>query len=122
MMSRFTNFLTEDGEKSWRQRDEEFEQVNITKQDLITWWNAGWERLLDTLKNLQPGDLTKTTPIRNEPMPAYDALLRALAHLAYHVGQIVYLGKAIKDAQWKTKSIPKRQSQKINYKMSQQKN
>jgi len=121
MMSRFTNFLTEDGEKSWRQRDEEFEQVNITKQDLITWWNAGWERLLDTLKNLQPGDLTKTTPIRNEPMPAYDALLRALAHLAYHVGQIVYLGKAIKDAQWKTLSIPKRQSQQFNEKMAQQK-
>ena len=122
MMSRFTNFLTEDGEKPWRERDEEFEQVNITKQDLISWWNAGWERLLDTLKSLTPEDLTKITPIRNEPLPAYDALLRALAHLAYHVGQIVYLGKAIKDAEWKTLTIPKNQSKQFNEKMTQQKN
>jgi hypothetical protein len=122
MMSRFTNFLTEDGEKPWRQRDEEFEPVNMTQQDLISSWNKGWERLFETLNSLKPGDLTKTTPIRNEPMPAYDALLRALAHLAYHVGQIVYLGKAIKDTEWKTLTIPKKQSNQFNDKMAQQKN
>lgn len=122
MLSRFTNFLTEDGEKTWRKRDEEFEQSNATKQNLIDAWNEGWVRLFETLGSLQPGDLTKITPIRNEPLPAYDALLRALAHLAYHVGQIVYLGKAIKDAEWKTLTIPKKQSQQFNEKMAQQKN
>jgi len=122
MLSRFTNFLTEDGEKTWRKRDEEFEQSNATKQNLIDAWNEGWVRLFETLRSLQPADLTKITPIRNEPLPAYDALLRALAHLAYHVGQIVYLGKAIKDAEWKTLTIPKKQSQQFNEKMAQQKN
>jgi hypothetical protein len=110
MLSRFTNFLTEDGEKSWRKRDEEFEPMEVTRQDVVSFWNAGWERLFETLNSLTPEDLDKTTPIRSEPLPAYDALLRALAHLAYHVGQIVYLGKAIKDADWKTLSIPKRHS------------
>jgi hypothetical protein len=122
MLSRFTNFLTEDGEKSWRKRDEEFEQSNVTKQSLIDAWNEGWERLFETLGNLKGEDLTKTTPIRNEPLPAYDALLRALAHLAYHVGQIVYLGKATKDGEWKTLSIPKKQSRQFNEQMTQQKN
>src|SRR3954452_18161303 len=122
MLSRFTNFLTEDGEKPWRQRDEEFEPANMSKQDLISSWNKGWERLFETLDSLKPEDLIKTTPIRNEPMPAYDALLRALAHLAYHVGQIVYLGKAIKDTEWKTLTIPKKQSGQFNDKMTQQKN
>jgi len=122
MLSRFTNFLTEDGEKPWRKRDEEFEQSNVTQQSLIDAWNEGWERLFETLRNLKREDLTKTTPIRNEPLPAYDALLRALAHLAYHVGQIVYLGKAIKDGEWKTLSIPKKQSQQFNEQMAQQKN
>lgn len=122
MMSRFTNFLTEDGEKNWRKRDEEFEPMNTSKEDLISFWNTGWQRLFETLNSLKPEDLTKTTPIRNESMPAYDALLRALAHLAYHIGQIVYLGKVIKDAEWKTLTIPKRQSQQFNEKMTQQKN
>ena len=120
MMSRFTNFLTEDGEKPWRQRDEEFEPAKLNKEDLISSWNAGWERLFETLNSLKPEDLTKITPIRNEPLPAYDALLRALGHLAYHVGQIVYLGKEIKDAEWKTLTIPKKQSKQFNEKMIQQ--
>jgi Protein of unknown function (DUF1572) len=119
MMSRFTNFLTEDGEKSWRKRDEEFEQTEVTKQGLITLWNEGWERLFKTINSLNPEDLTKTIPIRNEVMPAYDALLRAQAHLAYHIGQIVYLGKMMKDADWKTLSIPKRKSNEANEKMMQ---
>jgi hypothetical protein len=122
MMSRFTNFLTEDGEKPWRQRDEEFEPINASKENLISSWNESWQRLFDTLNSLKAEDLAKITPIRNEPLPAYDALLRALAHLAYHVGQIVYLGKAIKDAEWKTLSIPKKQSKQFNEKMTQQKN
>lgn len=114
LMSRFTNFLAEDGEKPWRKRDEEFEKMNISKDELLSLWNEGWTNLLDTIKSLQAGDVMKKVSIRNEPMYVYDALLRALAHVAYHVGQIVYLGKAIKDASWKTLSIPKKQSKQFN--------
>jgi hypothetical protein len=110
MMSRFTNFLTEDGEKPWRKRDEEFEQMNVSKQNLVTFWNTGWDCLFNTLKSLKPEDLLRKVSIRNEPMSACDALLRAFAHLSYHVGQIVYLGKIIKDAEWKTLSMPKKKS------------
>ena len=121
LMSRFTNFLTEDGEKPWRKRDEEFEQMNVSKQDLISSWNTGWNSVFSTLNNLQPSDVMKKVSIRNEPMNAYDALLRALAHLSYHVGQIVYLGKEIKDSGWKSLSIPKGQSKQFNEQLTQQK-
>lgn len=107
MMSRWTNFLTEDGEKEWRQRDAEFEVMQISQQDLLSFWNEGWKCLLDTLESLQPEDLTKTVTIRTEPLQVYDAILRQLAHYPYHVGQIVYLGRQIKNEQWQSLSIPK---------------
>lgn len=119
MLSRWTNFLTEDGEKEWRKRDAEFDDMQMNKQDLISFWNEGWKVLLDTLKSLQPEDLTKTIYIRTEPLIVYDAIIRQLAHYPYHVGQIVTLGKMIRDKNFKSLSIPKGESQEFNQQMHQ---
>jgi len=119
MLSRWTNFLTEDGEKEWRKRDEEFNEVTCSKQDLLSFWNEGWKCLLDTLKSLKPNDLVKTVYIRTEPLLAYDAILRQLAHYPYHVGQIITLTKMIKGDKWKGLSIPKGDSKKFNAAMEQ---
>lgn len=107
MLSRWTNFLTEDGEKEWRKRDAEFEATKMSKEDLLSFWNAGWDCLIKTLESLQTEDLSKTITIRTEPLTVYDAILRQLAHYPYHVGQIVYIGRMIRDAEWKSLSIPK---------------
>lgn len=107
MLSRWTNFLTEDGEKEWRKRDAEFEPMQCTKQDILAFWNDGWKCMFDTLESLQPGDLTKAVTIRTEPLTVYDAILRQLAHYPYHVGQIVYIGRMVKNEGWKSLSIPK---------------
>lgn len=107
MLSRWTNFLTEDGEKEWRKRDAEFANTIMSKDDLLSFWNAGWDCLLKTLENLEPYDLTKTVTIRTEPLSVYDAILRQLAHYPYHVGQIVYIGRMIRDTAWRSLSIPK---------------
>ncbi|RFM25577.1 DUF1572 family protein [Deminuibacter soli] len=111
MLSRFTNFLTEDGEKHWRKRDAEFEAAGISRQDLLSFWNAGWECLLGAVTALQPENLMQTITIRSEPHLVYDALLRQLAHHASHVGQIITLGKMQKDAAWVPLSIAKGQSE-----------
>ncbi len=95
MVSRWTNFLSEDGEKHWRRRDAEFEQMQCSKQDLLAFWNEGWKCLIDTLETLTEEDLSRTVTIRTEPLKVYDAVLRQLAHYPYHVGQIVYIGKMI---------------------------
>jgi hypothetical protein len=116
-MSRFTNFLTEDGEKEWRKRDAEFEVMDATKQDLISFWNAGWKLVFQTLDSLIEEDLTKTIYIRTEPLVVFDALLRQLAHYPYHIGQIVYIGKLLKNEQWKSLSIPKNKSSEYNQQM-----
>lgn len=107
MMSRWTNFLTEDGEKHWRKRDHEFEPMECSKADLLSFWEDGWKCLLNTLASLTEADLEKTVTIRTEPLLVYDAILRQLAHYPYHVGQIVYLGKIIQQDQWISLSIPK---------------
>lgn len=107
MLSRWTNFLTEDGEKDWRQRDAEFEESISTKEHIIHLWEEGWKCLLDTLQSLTPADLAKTVTIRTEPLKVYDAILRQLAHYPYHVGQIVYLGRMARNEQWQSLSIPK---------------
>lgn len=117
MLSRWVNFLTEDGEKEWRKRDAEFEEMRVSKQDLISFWNEGWNVLLTTLKSLTPDDLDKTIYIRTEPLIAYDAIIRQMAHYPYHVGQIVLLGKMIKDADFTSLSIPKGESQQFNQQM-----
>lgn len=118
-MSRWTNFLTEDGEKEWRERDAEFEVMQVTKQDLLSFWNTGWNTMFQTLEELTEEDLNKTIYIRSEPLKAFDAILRQLAHYSYHVGQIVYLGKLCKGVEWKSLSIAKGQSTQFNHKMKQ---
>ena len=117
MKSRWTNFLTEDGEKPWRNRDQEFETQTMTKTQVLDIWNQGWACLLDTLAVLKKEDLQKTIYIRTEPLLVYDAILRQLAHYPYHVGQIVYIGRMIRNEQWKNLSIPKGNSQAFNDQM-----
>ncbi|PWT77818.1 MAG: hypothetical protein C5B59_03020 [Bacteroidetes bacterium] len=108
MLSRWTNFLTEDGEKTWRQRDDEFDEHNFSKEKLMRIWDEGWECCLNSLRSLSENDLEKTVYIRGEAMPAIDAINRQLAHYPYHVGQILYIGRIIRDQEWKNLSVPKR--------------
>jgi len=114
MLSRWTNFLTEDGEKSWRDRDKEFEEVLTTKEEVLNAWDKGWQCVLNTLESLQPGDMTKSITIRSESMPVVDAIVRQLDHYGYHIGQIVYIGRLIKDEGWQSLSIPKNKSKDFN--------
>lgn len=118
MLSRWTNFLQEDGEKSWRKRDEEFEDVLQTTEEIINAWNKGWDCLLNTLENLKADDVMKTITIRSEPMLVVDAVVRQIDHYGYHVGQIVYLARLMKDENWQSLSIPKRKSTENNSKMN----
>ncbi len=113
-LSRWTNFLTEDGEKEWRKRDAEFEIINASKLNLLSLWKEAWELVFKTLNSLSEDDLLKTIYIRKEPLIVYDAILRQLAHYPYHVGQIVFIGKMIKDTEWQSLSIPKGKSIEYN--------
>lgn len=114
MLSRWTNFLTEDGEKEWRERDSEFEEQALDKAALIAIWEKGWSCFIGTLQSLHPDDLGKTVSIRNEPLTVIDAINRQLAHYPYHIGQIVYLGRMVKGEQWQNLSIPKGGSHHYN--------
>ena len=114
MLSRWTNFLTEDGEKEWRKRDEEFEIHQYTKQELIELWEKGWTCFLDTLSGLKKKDLKKKVSIRQEALTVIDAINRQLAHYPYHIGQIIFLAKIIKNKSWQNLSIPKGNSQAYN--------
>ena len=114
MLSRWTSFLTEDGEKEWRQRDEEFATHNFNKQQLLEIWEKGWKCFIETLESLTEDDLLKSVHIRQEKLSAIDAINRQLAHYPYHVGQIVYIGRMIKDHDWKNLSIPRGHSQQYN--------
>ena len=119
MLSRWTNFLTEDGEKEWRKRDEEFEEQAFSKQQLLDKWNEGWKVFLNTLESLKEEDLLRTITIRSQPLVVLDAINRQMAHYSSHVGQIVYLGKWIRSGEWKSLSIPKGGSQEFNKEMQQ---
>ncbi len=114
LKSRFTNFYNSDGEKPNRNRDKEFEEQNLSKQELLQNWNSSWKTLLEILSNITENDLTKTVTIRNEKLTALGAFERSLTHTAYHVGQIVQLAKLIKKEKWKTLSIPKGKSEEYN--------
>lgn len=114
IFSRFTNFLSEDGEKSWRNRDSEFEDDLLNKKEIMARWDEGWQHLIDTLNELTIDDLQKTVYIRNEGHSVIEAVQRQLTHYAYHVGQIVLLGKLIKGDDWRSLSIPKNQSDSFN--------
>jgi len=104
--SRFTDFLTSDGEKPWRQREEEFAQRNVSRDELMEKWNAGWGVLLNALESLSYDDLYRTITIRGQSLTVHEALHRSLAPAAYHVGQIVYVAHAIRGSDWKYLSIP----------------
>ena len=114
MLSRFTNFLTEDGEKEWRQRDNEFEIHELSKQQIIDLWNKGWQCCFEALEALTENDLLTIIYIRKEPLTVVDAINRQLAHYPYHIGQIIYIGRMIKNKDWKNLSIPKGQSSQYN--------
>ena len=117
MLSRFTDFFTSDGEKSWRNRDGEFENEELNRVKIMTLWNEGWDCLFHVLNELHEGDLSKTVLIRNEKLSVVDALNRQLTHYAYHVGQIIHISKMIMDSTWKTLTIPRKGSGEFNSKM-----
>ncbi|HOZ88487.1 MAG TPA: DUF1572 family protein [Bacteroidia bacterium] len=114
MMSRWTDFLTSDGEKEWRQRDGEFENDLKTKSEVIKIWNEGWNCLFSAIGPLTAADLSKTVYIRNQGHTVEEAIIRQLAHYPYHVGQIVYVGKMIVDEKWNSLSIPRNKSSDYN--------
>lgn len=114
LRSRFTDFLTSDGEKPWRAREEEFQAHIVTRAALLSGWEQGWEALLGTLANLTDEQLHLDVTIRGQSMPVHAALHRALAHLSYHVGQIVYVAKASRGANWTYLSIPPGMSDAYN--------
>lgn len=114
MLSRWTNFLTEDGEKDWRDREGEFETTIKNREEMLEKWEEGWKVFLDAIKNLKEDDLKKTVYIRNEGHSVIDAIHRQLAHYSYHIGQIVYLAKMIKGEDWVSLSIPKGGSEQYN--------
>ena len=114
MLSRWTDFLTTDGEKDWRNRDAEFEEQHLSKQQLIDFWEKGWSCFLNSLNALTADDLLKTIYIRQEAILVTDAINRQMAHYPYHIGQIIYIGKIIKDQHWQSLSIAKGNSQQYN--------
>jgi hypothetical protein len=112
MRSRFTDFLTSDGEKPDRNRDGEFdEHLRPSRQELMRAWEAGWEIVFRAIEPLKPEDLLNTVTIRNEPHTVLQAINRQVAHYAYHVGQIVFVAKHLKGSEWKSLSIPKGHSE-----------
>lgn len=107
LQSRWTNFLTEDGEKPWRQRDDEFVDTFIIRQDLLDYWELGWRVLFTTLEQLLPDDMCKTVMIRGEPHSVPLAIQRSLAHVSYHVGQIILVARVLAGDHWNTITIPR---------------
>ncbi len=112
MRSRFTDFLTSDGEKPDRFRDREFEITpSTTRADVMKWWEDGWAIVLNTIESLQPEDVMRTVTIRGEPHTVLQAINRQIAHYAQHTGQIVFLAKHLRSGEWKTLSIPRGKSE-----------
>ena len=114
MLSRWTDFLTTDGEKEWRNRDAEFENDIKDKAELLSKWNEGWVCLRKGINGLTESDLTKVIYIRNQGHTVVEAISRQLGHCAYHIGQIVYIGKMVRDNKWNSLSIPKGKSKEVN--------
>jgi hypothetical protein len=114
MISRWTDFQTSDGEKSWRNRDAEFENDIKTKEELLLKWNKGWNFFFDALQIIKPNQLEDIIYIRNEGHTIIEAINRQLAHYPYHVGQIVLLAKMLKKESWTSLSIPKNKSNDYN--------
>jgi hypothetical protein len=115
MRSRFTDFLTSDGEKPNRNRDQEFEMTAATtRADVMGWWEEGWARVFAAIEALKPDDVMRTVTIRGEPHTAMQAINRQIAHYAQHTGQIVFLAKHLRSNQWKSLSIARGKSKELN--------
>ncbi len=106
LTSRFTDFLTSDGEKPWRDRESEFLPRRADKQEVLTKWEEGWTVLFGALEELDDDDLARSVTIRGSALSVPEALHRSLAHVAYHVGQIVFMAKAMRGGEWEYLSIP----------------
>ena len=117
MISRWTDFLSTDGEKSTRNRDQEFEEHEQDKETLLRSWEAGWTIFTNTLNSLSGDDMMKEVTIRGEKHTVIQAINRQLTHYGYHIGQIVYLPKHIRSSEWKTLSIARNKSEEFNQKM-----
>jgi hypothetical protein len=114
MRSRFTDFLTSDGEKPDRFRDREFEVSGAsTRADVMQWWEKGWACVLSAIEGLNPDDVMRTVTIRGEPHTVLQAINRQIAHYAGHVGQIVFLAKHLRSTEWKTLSVPRGKSEEF---------
>jgi len=114
LISRFTDFLTSDGEKPWRNRDSEFETLDNSRKDLEEMWAKGWGVLEDQLARLTDQDLLRQVVIRGEAWSVHGALARSLAHASYHVGQMVTLARLLCSSEWQWITIPKGKSQEFN--------
>jgi hypothetical protein len=114
MLSRWTDFLTSDGEKAWRNRDEEFEPRLREREEVMDKWNDGWNCFLNAINQLKPSELKQTIFIRSEPYTVTEAINRQFAHYPYHVGQIVYIAKQLKGKDFVSLSIPKNKSADYN--------
>lgn len=117
MRSRWTDFLTTDGEKPDRLRDHEFEEIPVEREALLAEWDAGWQTVFDALTPLSDADLTRIVSIRDEPHTVHKAICRQLVHYAGHVYQILLLAKHVKGPAWQTLSIPRGQSEEFNRRM-----
>ena len=120
LRSRFTDFLTSDGEKPWRERDREFEPGAAGRTELLADWDRGWSTLAGALAELDDGRLGHSVTIRGQPLAVIEALHRSLAHVAYHVGQIVFVAKGLRGADWKYLSIPPGRSADYNRQPTQE--
>ena len=114
MLSRWTDFLTTDGEKEWRNRDDEFESNSNTREEVMKIWNNGWNCFFNALNSLTSDQLTTIIYIRNEGHTVVEAINRQLAHYPYHIGQIVFYAKMLKKSEWSSLSIPKNKSNSYN--------
>ena len=117
MLSRWINFLTEDGEKSWRNRDSEFENNFKTKAEVLEYWEKGWACLFEALNQITDENINSTIYIRGEAHSVVDAVFRQLAHYPYHIGQIIYIAKMMKNEDWQTLSIARNKSADFNAEM-----
>jgi hypothetical protein len=117
LSSRWTDFLTSDGEKPWRNRDDEFVDSFANRKELLEHWESGWQRLFETLGSLRPSDVGKTVLIRGEPHSVPLAIHRSLAHCGYHVGQIVMIARILAGDNWQTITIPRGGSSSFNQKV-----
>jgi len=117
LRSRWSDFLTTDGEKPDRHRDQEFMEAQSGRKELLARWEEGWQILFSTLASLKPEDLGRTVLIRSEPHTVPQAILRQVAHYGYHVGQIVLLAKHHAGDRWQPLSIPRGQSDRFNAEM-----